>query len=234
MADDVRTLGLLSGMSWESSIVYERLINEAVRAARGGVHSADLLIRSYDFARIERLQRDGDWHAAGELLAADAAVLEQWGAAAIVLCTNTMHVVADTIAAAVDVPLLHIGDATAAAAHRAGVLTVGLLGTRFTMEQPFLLDRLRASGLDVLVPDAGDRDRVHEVIYTELVRGIVDPSSRADVVAVIQRLVDRGATGVIAGCTELELLVGPDDVDVTYLPTTRLHAQAAAEVALGR
>jgi aspartate racemase len=229
----VRTLGLLGGMSWESSIHYERLINERVRTALGGVHSADLVIRSYDFASIERLQRDGDWDAAGRLLAGDAVLLTYAGAQGIVLCTNTMHVVADAIASAVDVPLLHIADATAAAAHRAGVRRVGLLGTRFTMEQPFIVDRLTQAGLDVLVPDADDRALVHDVIYSELVRGVVRPESREAVVAVVTRLVDKGATGVIAGCTEIELLVRPHDLDVTLFPTTALHAEAAADFALG-
>ena len=219
-------------MSWESSIHYERLINERVRAALGGVHSADLVIRSYDFAAIERLQRAGDWDGAGRLLARDAVHLVRAGAQGIVLCTNTMHVVADTIASAVDVPLLHIGDATAAAVHQAGVGTVGLLGTRFTMEQPFLVDRLSSAGLDVVVPDEDDRALVHRVIYDELVRGVLRPESRAGVVAVVERLLRRGATGVIAGCTEIELLVQPDDVDVPLFPTTRLHAEAAADFAL--
>ena len=228
----MRTIGRLGGMSWESSIHYERLINERVRAVLGGVHSADLVIRSYDFAAIERLQREGDWDAAGRLLARDAGHLARAGAQGIVLCTNTMHVVADTIVSAVDVPLLHIADATATAAHQAGVGTVGLLGTRFTMEQPFLLDRLAQAGLDVVVPDEHDRELVHRVIYSELVRGVLNPESREAVVAVVARLVDQGATGVIAGCTEIELLVRPDDVDVPLFPTTRLHAEAAADYAL--
>jgi aspartate racemase len=230
----VRTLGLLGGMSWESSIHYERLINERVRAVLGGVHSADLVIRSYDFADIERLQRDGDWDAAGRLLARDAVHLVRAGAHGIVLCTNTMHVVADTIASAVDVPLLHIADATAAAAHRAGVRSVGLIGTRFTMEKPFLVERLTRSGLGVVVPDTDDRELVHDVIYSELVRGVLRPESRRAVVAVVNRLVEKGATGVIAGCTEIELLVRSDDVDVPLFPTTVLHAEAAADFALGR
>ena len=219
-------------MSWESSIHYERLINERVRAALGGVHSADLVIRSYDFATIERLQRDGDWQGAGRLLAEDAGHLVRAGAQAIVLCTNTMHVVAEQIASAVEVPLLHIADATAAAARRAGVQTVGLLGTRFTMEQPFLVDRLGEAGLDVVVPDVHGRELVHRVIYSELVRGVLREESRQAVVAVVDTLVEQGATGVVAGCTEIELLVAPDDVDVPLFPTTRLHADAAADFAL--
>ncbi|CAN5857847.1 aspartate/glutamate racemase family protein [soil metagenome] len=228
----MRTIGLLGGMSWESSIAYERLINTEVRRRLGGVHSADLLIRSYDFARIEGLQAAGDWDVAGALLAADAALLEHAGADLIVLCTNTMHRVADAIQAAIGVPLLHLADATAAAVRVAGVERVALLGTRFTMEAAFYRDRLGAHGLEVLVPQASDRDVVHRVIYDELVRGVVDDGSRDDYLAIIDRLIDRGAQGVIAGCTEIELLVGADEVPCPYFPTTRLHALAAVDAAL--
>jgi aspartate racemase len=228
----MRTVGLLGGMSWESSLEYERVINTEVRRRLGGSHSGDLLVRSYDFAAVERLQADGDWEAAGRLLAADARRLAQAGAAAVVLCTNTMHLVADVVAAAVDVPLLHIADATAAAAHDAGVRRVALLGTRVTMERDFLVSRLARSGLEVVVPDEPDRTTVHEVIYRELVRGVVDDGSRAAYLEVVERLVAAGADGVVAGCTEIELLVGPDDVAVPYFPTARLHALAAVEFML--
>lgn len=231
----VRRLGLLGGMSWESSVEYERLINQAVRAARGGVASADLLVRSFDFAEVEALQAAGRWDAAGVLLADAARVLVAGGAEAIVICTNTMHRVFGAVAAAVTpVPVLHIADATAAAVQAAGVTSVGLLGTRFTMEQDFYVGRLRDErGLDVVVPGAADRDLVHRVIYDELVQGIISPDSRAAFQDVVARLADRGAEGVIAGCTEIELLLGPDDVAVPYFPTTRLHAEAAAAFALG-
>jgi aspartate racemase len=228
----MRTVGLLGGMSWESSLEYERVINTEVRRRLGGSHSGDLLVRSYDFAAVERLQADGDWEAAGRLLAADARRLAQAGAAAVVLCTNTMHLVADVVAAAVDVPLLHIADATAAAAHDAGVRRVALLGTRVTMERDFLVSRLARSGLEVVVPDEPDRTTVHEVIYRELVRGVVDDGSRAAYLEVVERLVAAGADGVVAGCTEIELLVGPEDVAVPYFPTARLHALAAVEFML--
>jgi aspartate racemase len=228
----VRTLGLLGGMSWESSIEYERLVNRAVRERLGGVHSADLVIRSYDFARIEALQAAGDWAGAGELLAADARHLVQAGAELIVLCTNTMHRVADRIEAAVDVPFLHIGDVTASAVRARGVTRAGLLGTRFTMELGFLRDRLEARGVAAIVPDEPDRTTVHDIIYDELVRGVVSPSSKRAVLEIIDRLTERGAEGVIAGCTEIELLVGPDDVAQPYFPTTRLHAEAAVDAAL--
>lgn len=221
-------------MSWESSVEYERLINEAVRAARGGVASADLLVRSFDFAEIEALQAAGRWEDAGAVLAEAAQMFVAGGADGVVICTNTMHLVYEAVAEAVaPVPVLHIADATAAAVVDAGVGTVGLLGTRFTMEQDVYVGRLRERhGLAVLVPDADDRELVHRVIYDELVQGVISPESRAAYRDVVARLVDRGAEGVIAGCTEIELLLTPDDVPVPYFPTTRLHAEAAATFAL--
>ena len=228
----MKTIGLLGGMSWESSIEYERLINEGVRGRLGGTHSADLVIRSYDFARIEALQAAGDWDAAGDLLAADAAMLERAGAEIIVLCTNTMHLLADRIEAAIGVEFLHLGDATAHAVRAAGVRRVVLLGTRYTMEHDFYGGRLRSHGLDVIVPDADGRAVVHDVIYDELVRGVVSPGSRRRYIDIIDQLVADGAEGVIAGCTEIELLVGADDLTVPYFPTTALHAAAAVDAAL--
>lgn len=228
----MRCIGLLGGMSWESSVLYERLINEGVRARLGGVHSADLIVRSYDFAVIEALQAADDWDGAGALLAADARRLQDGGAELIVLCTNTMHRVAPAIEAAVTVPFLHLADATAAAVRTAGLRTVALLGTRYTMEHAFYRDRLAAHGIEALVPEEPDRTTVHEVIYGELVRGVVSPTSKAAYLTVIERLLARGAEGVIAGCTEIELLVGPEDVTVPYFPTTRLHADAAVAAAL--
>ena len=230
----MRRLGLLGGMSWESSIEYERIINELVRERLGGVASADLLIRSFNFADIEALQSQGRWDEAAKLLADAASQLAAGGADAIVLCTNTMHRLSDDIEAAIDVPLLHIGDATAQAVLRAGVDTVALLGTRYTMEQDFYAGRLRdRHGLTVLVPPEPDLTDVHEVIYGELVRGVVSPVSRARYGEIIERLITRGAQGVIAGCTEIELLVTQDDLEVPLFPTARLHAEAAVEFALG-
>jgi aspartate racemase len=228
----VRTIGLLGGMSWESSALYYRLLNEGVRARLGGLHSARCVLLSVDFAEIERLQVTGEWERAGALLAADARALEAAGADLLVLCTNTMHAVADALVEAVDVPLLHIGDVTADSVRAAGLCRVGLLGTAFTMEQPFLTDRLAAHGLDVLVPDAADRAEVHRVIYDELCLGVVRQESREAFRAVIRRLAERGAEGVILGCTEIELLIGPDDVDVPVFPTTRLHVDAAVAALL--
>ncbi|WP_116452898.1 aspartate/glutamate racemase family protein [Blastococcus litoris] len=228
----MRTIGLLGGMSWESSALYYRLLNEAVREQLGGLHSARCVLLSVDFAGIERLQASGDWARAGELLATDARSLQAAGADLVVLCTNTMHTVADAITAAIDVPFLHIGDTTAEAVAAAGLTRIGLLGTRYTMEQPFLADRLSAAGLEVLVPDEADRDLVHRVIYEELVLGVVRDGSRRAYQQVVDRLVARGAQGVVLGCTEIELLIGPDDVDVPTFPTTALHAAAAVRAAL--
>jgi aspartate racemase len=228
----MRTIGLLGGMSWESSALYYRLLNEAVRDRLGGLHSARCVLLSVDFAEIERLQVAGDWGRAGELLAADAKALEAAGADLVLLCTNTMHKVAHALADALTVPLLHIGDVTAEAVRAAGIGRVGLLGTAFTMEQPFLTDRLAARGLQVRLPDPVDRAEVHRVIYEELCVGVVREESRAAFLAVIERLVAEGAEGVILGCTEIELLIGPDDVDVPVFPTSRLHVEAAVAAAL--
>lgn len=229
----MKTIGLLGGMSWESSIVYEQILNQQVRARLGGVHSASLLIRSYDFAVIEHLQAIGDWEQAGRLLADDAARLQAAGAQILVLATNTMHQVYDQIAAAVSIAFPHIADPTAAAVKAAGLTRVGLLGTRFTMERGFYRDRLEtAHGLSVLVPDEPGRDVVHRVIYDELVQGVIRDESRKRYLEIISQLADRGAQGIIAGCTEIELLVNGDDAGLPYFPTTRLHAGAVAELAL--
>jgi aspartate racemase len=229
----VRTIGLLGGMSWESSALYYRLLNEAVRERLGGLHSARCVLLSVDFAEIERLQTASEWERAGELLAADARALQTAGAELVILCTNTMHKVADALTAVLDVPLLHIGDVTAAAVRRAGVHRVGLLGTAFTMEQPFLSDRLAGHGLQVRVPDPVDRAEVHRIIYEELCLGVVRDESRAAVRAVIERLVGiEEVGGVVLGCTELELLIGADDAGVPIFPTTQLHVAAAVDAAL--
>ncbi len=228
----MKRIGLLGGMSWESSVEYERIINQEVRARLGGVHSADLIIRSYDFAVIEELQERGAWDEAGDLLAADARMLEDAGAGVIVLCTNTMHKVAEAIEQSVGVPFLHLADATAGAVEAAGISRVALLGTRYTMEQPFYRGRLEEHGLEVLVPEEPDRTLIHDVIFSELVRGVWSESSKAGYLAAIDRLRSRGAEGVIAGCTEIELLVTAEDLDCPYFPTTRLHALAAVDFAL--
>lgn len=228
----MRTVGLLGGMSWESSIEYERIINEEVRRRLGGTHSADLLLRSYDFSVIEDLQAKGDWDGAGQMLAADAVALERAGAECILLCTNTMHRVAGAIEAAIGIPFLHLADTTAVAIQEARITRVALLGTRYTMEEDFYRGRLVAHGLEVAIPSEPDRTFVHDVIYDELVRGVIHPGSRRKYIDVISALVETGAEGVIAGCTEIELLVKPGDVDVPFFPTTTLHALAAVDWAL--
>ncbi len=228
----MRLIGLLGGMSWESSAEYYRLANELVRERVGGLASARLLLHSVDFAEVERPQAEDRWDEAGVLLAAAAAGLEAGGAELIVLCTNTMHKVAPAIEQAVSIPLLHIGDVTALAVRAAGLGRVGLLATAYTMEQGFLLERLAGHGLTVLVPDADDRALVHRVIYDELCLGVVTEESRQAYREVIARLVAAGAEGVVLGCTEIELLVDQSDSDVPVFPTTRLHVEAAVTAAL--
>lgn len=228
----MKRIGLLGGMSWESSVEYERIINEEVRRRLGGASSADLLIRSYNFAEIESLQESGRWDLAGRRLADDARWLVDGGAELLLLCTNTMHTVASAIEDAVAVPLLHIADVTADAIAASGLDHVALLGTRYTMEQPFYRDRIARRGIRVDIPDAAGRTTIHDIIFDELVRGIVDPGSRAKALTLVDRLVSDGAQGVIAGCTEIELLITPNDVEVPYFPTTRLHAIAAVDIAL--
>lgn len=229
----MQTIGLIGGMSWESTVPYYRQINECVRERLGGLHSARIVLYSVDFHEVERLQHAGDWDAAGALLATTARALEAAGADFLVVCTNTMHKVAPAIEAAVAIPLLHIADPTAARIRAAGLDKVGLLGTRFTMEQAFYRERLqRRHGIEVLVPGAADIDVVHRVIYDELCLGRVLEASREAYRRIIADLVARGAQAVILGCTEISLLVGPADAPVPVFDTTAIHAQAAAERAL--
>ena len=229
----MKTIGLIGGMSWESTIPYYRLINEGVKQRLGGLHSAKLILHSVDFDEIERLQRSGDWDAAGALLTRSAQLLETAGAELLVLCTNTMHKVAPAIESAVSIPLLHIADATAEAAKAAGIRRVGLLGTRFTMEQDFYVGRLtERHGLEVLTPTAPERDEVHRIIYEELCLGKTLPASRESYHRIMDELVRRGAQAVILGCTEISLLVGEEDSPVPLLDTTAIHAQSAVEAAL--
>lgn len=226
-------IGLLGGMSWESSAEYYRIINEAVRDRLGGLRSARCLMWSFDFGEIEALQHAGDWERATALMIGAARRLEAGGADFFLICTNTMHRMADAVAASVRIPLLHIADPTARRSLDAGFGRVGLLGTAFTMEQDFYKGRLRDRfGLDVLVPGEADRALVHRVIYEELVRGVVKPDSRDAYRGVIARLVERGAQAVILGCTEIMLLVTQDDSPVPIFDTTTLHAETAVERAL--
>lgn len=228
----MKTIGVLGGMSWESSLEWYRLANERVRDRLGGHHSARIVLDSVDFADIEAMQARGDWDAAGELLAARARALESAGAELLVLCTNTMHLVAERIEDAVGIPFLHIGDVAAQAVAAAGLTTVGLLGTAFTMEQPFYRERLRSHGIRTIVPGAADRAIVHAVIYDELVHGEIRDASRRRFVEVIERLIAQGAEGVVLGCTEIELLISASDSPVPVFPTTALHVELAVDRAL--
>ena len=229
----VKTIGLLGGMSWESTVPYYQIINRAVGERLGGLHSAKILLYSVDFEEIESLQHADRWDEAGSRLSEAAAVLEEGGAEFLVLCTNTMHRVAPAIEARVRIPLLHIADPTAQAIRSAGLTNVGLLGTRFTMEQDFYRGRLvRRFGLEVQVPDPSSRALVHRVIYEELCRGVISESSREGLRAVVSDLASLGAQGVILGCTEIGLLLRPEDVSVPLFDTALLHAEAAASLAL--
>lgn len=229
----MKTIGMLGGMSWESTVPYYRLINQRVQERLGGLHSARILLYSMDFHEVEQLQHAGEWNRAGALLADAARRLQGAGADFLVICSNTMHKVAPTVEAATALPLLHIADPTARAIVSKGFRRVGLLGTRFTMEEDFYRARLqREHGPEVLVPEAGDRLEVHRVIYDELCQGLIDETSRARYRGVIERLVARGAEAIILGCTEISLLVGSADSRVPLFDTTTLHARAAADHAL--
>lgn len=230
----MKTIGLIGGMSWESTAIYYRLINEGVRDRLGGLHSAKLMLYSFDFDEIAALQTAGDWAGAGVLLAAAARRLEGAGAEALVLCTNTMHKLAGEIESAVGIPLIHIADATAEAMKADGVARPILLATRFTMEQEFYKGRLAdRHGIDATVPDAAGRDEVHRIIYEELVRGVVRPDSKAAYLAEVARMRQRAlADGLIMGCTEITMLIGAGDFDIPVFDTTAIHARAAVDFML--
>jgi len=229
----MKTIGLIGGMSWESSAEYYRLINTLVKENLGGFHSAKCVMISVDFAEIESLQREGRWAESAQLLIAAAQGLERAGADLVLLCTNTMHKVADDIQASIHIPFLHIADATAERIKTQDLTTVGLLGTKFTMEEDFYAGRLtQRFSLQVLIPDAADRDMIHRVIYDELCLGHITATSKAQYLAVIDRLISHGAQGIILGCTEIGLLIHAEDCRVPVFDTTRLHAQAAVELAL--
>jgi aspartate racemase len=223
---------MLGGMSPESTAEYYRLANAVVRERLGGLHSARLVLHSVDFADFADYQHQGRWDEAAGVLARAAQGLEAAGAELLLICTNTFHLVAEQVQDAVDIPLLHIADPAAAAARAAGVSTVALLGTSFTMDQDFYRDRLASHGLAVLVPEGEDHDLVHRVIFDELVRGVVAAESREAYRGVVRRLVGRGAQGVVLGCTEIELLLSHADAEVPLFPTTRLHVEAAVTFAL--
>lgn len=230
----MKTLGLIGGMSWESSAEYYRIINQGVRDALGPTHSARIVLWSFDFAEIEALQMAGDWDGLTARMVDAARRLAAAGADALMICTNTMHRCAPAVEAAVAMPLIHIADPTGAAIRAAGYTRIGLLGTRFTMEQDFYRGRLAdRHGLDVIVPDEADRATVHRVIYEELVAGRIEPASREAYRGVMQRLAQRGAQAIVLGCTEIMLLVGPDDSPVPLFDTTALHARAGIDRLLG-
>jgi len=229
----MKTPGLLGGMSWESTVSYYQVLNREVGRHLGGLHSARVLVLSVDFHEIEELQHQGEWDELGKILAREAQVLEGAGADFLVLCTNTMHLVAPSIEATTTIPLLHIADATARRIREAGLKRVGLLGTRFTMEQPFYRGRLEGGhGLEVLVPQADDREIVHRVIYEELVLGKIREESREEYRRIVEGMGENGAEGVILGCTEIGLLLGPKDTALPLFDTARIHAEAAAELCL--
>ncbi len=230
----MKTIGLVGGMSWESSIEYYRIINETVRDRLGGLHSAKSVMVSVDFAEIEALQHQGRWDEATEMMIAAARQVENGGADFVIICTNTMHKMADEVQAAMDIPLLHIADATAEAVKARGLNKVGLLGTRFTMEEDFYRGRLiEKHGLEVLIPTGEEREIVHGVIFDELCRGEIKQSSKEQYITIMDHLVQRGAEGIILGCTEISLLVGDGDCQVPLFDTTRIHAVAAVEYAFG-
>jgi aspartate racemase len=229
----MKTIGLLGGMSWESTTTYYQLLNQMVRDRLGGLHSAEVLLRSFDFAPIAELQSEGNWEGAEALMSEAAVALEQAGAACLLIGTNTMHICADAVQATLSIPLLHIADVTAHAIQAHGSKSPLLLATRFTMEKDFYRGRLRDKhGIEALVPDAGEREDVHSIIYDELCQGVIRPESRARYLEIIRAAKARGADGVIFGCTEVGLLISLDDFDMPAFNSTELHAQAAVDFAL--
>lgn len=228
----MKTLGLIGGMSWESTIPYYRFINEAIKARLGGLHSARLVLYSVDFDEIAQLQHAGEWDAAGRVLADAAQRLERAGAQGLVICANTMHKVAPAIEAVVRIPVLHVVDAVAEDIRAAGFSKVGLLGTRFTMEHPFYAEHLARHGLKALVPEKDDRDVVHRVVYEELCLGKIVDASRDEYRRIMAALAAQGAEAIILGCTEISMLVGPQDASVPLFDTTAIHARKAAEWAV--
>lgn len=231
----MRTIGIIGGMSWESTALYYRLINEGVRDHLGGLHSGPIILDSCDFAEMEKLQAAGDWEAIGRILSGKASRLQDAGAAAVLIATNSMHEVADIVEAAITVPLLHIADAVGRTLAGDGLDTVGLLGTRFTMERPFYTGRLRDSfGINTLVPGREDRDQVHSVIYQELCRGDICDRSRDVYLQIMDGLVREGAQAIILGCTEIGLLIGDGDTDIPLYDTAVLHARTAVKWMLER
>ena len=229
---EMKRIGLLGGMSWESTVTYYQMINEAVKRRLGGLHSAELVLYSVDFAEIEKCQAEGDWERSGEILGEAAAALERAGAEMILICTNTMHKVAPQIQANIQVPLVHIAEATADELNRRGIRRAALLGTKYTMTQDFYKAKLVDAGIEVLVPDEADMETVNDVIYQELCLGEIRAESKEKFLAIIRRLESQGAEGVILGCTEIGLLVKQEDVELPVFDTTLIHGEKAVEMAL--
>jgi aspartate racemase len=228
----MKTIGMIAGMSWESSVLYYRLVNQETQRRLGGHHNARSVMVTVDFAAVEAMQHSGDWHTLGLLMADTARQIERAGADFIILCTNTTHKVAESIESAVRIPLLHIADATADAILKAQEKRVGLLGTKFTMEQPFIRERLERRGIEVLIPDEASRDAIHKIIYGELVCGVVRPESRELYQKIMGELASRGAQSIVLGCTEIGLLIQPADSPLPLHDTTVVHAIAAVDLAL--
>ena len=228
----MKTIGLLGGMSWESTVTYYQILNQTVKEQLGGLHSARCILYSVEFDEIERCQSSGDWERSGEILARAAQALERSGADFILICTNTMHKVYGQIQAAVSVPILHIADVTLQALQAQGIRRVALLGTRYTMEQDFYKQRLIDGGMEVLIPGEADRQTVNTVIFQELCQGIISPQSKAAFLRILEDLQAQGAQGAILGCTEIGLLIGQSDTQLPLFDTTRIHAKSAAQLAL--
>lgn len=229
----MKTIGLIGGMSWESSVLYYQVLNRRVRELLGGNHSCECLMLSVDFAEIATLQHNGDWKTLAARMISAARQLESGGADFVLLCTNTMHKVADDIQRSINIPLIHIVDTTAAEINRHGMKKLGLLATRFSMEEDFLKGRYKDKfGIETIIPDETERAEIHRIIYDELVKGTVHESSRLRFLEVAANLISRGAEGIILGCTEIELLIKPSDLSVTLFETARIHAEAAVELAL--
>ncbi|MBO3797323.1 MAG: aspartate/glutamate racemase family protein [Thermoproteota archaeon] len=229
----MKTIGLIGGMSWESSLEYYRIINEHVKEKLGGLHSAECILYSVDFEKVEELQHAGEWRQLATLMTSIALKLQDAGAEGIVICSNTMHKVAEKIQESLRIPLIHIVDATAVEIRRRGLKKVALLGTRFTMEDEFYKGRLKEKhGIDTIIPGEADRGRIHRIIYGELCKGVVKQSSKRETVRIIRKLAARGAEGVILGCTEIPLLVKQEDAAIPLFDTTEIHAKAAADFML--
>ncbi len=228
----MKTIGLIGGMSWESTQLYYRIINERTRERLGGLHSAQIAMMSVDFAPIEAMQHSGDWAGTAKVLGDAAKSLEDAGADFFLICTNTMHQVADEVQAAVSIPLLHIADATGKTLQSNNVKKIGLLGTAFTMELDFYRSRIEAAGIEVVVPEMHDRQSVHDIIYQELCLGIVDDDSRDVYLSVIERIREQGIEGLILGCTEIGMLIGPQHTDLPLYDTTVIHAEQAVDAML--